>query len=73
MLKGEFVVVAMNAREWNGKTYYNLKIKIGNFIYDANTNADTYLKLREFERFTGTFSLFGRRTGGLDLRLDGVE
>ena len=74
MFKCQFKFVSGNVREYQGKQYFNVELKIGDHIYSGSATANVYTQLREFEQYNGVFTLFRIRGGnGYRLELSGLE
>lgn len=74
MFKGVFKFISGNVREYQGKQYFNVELKIGNYLYSGSTNAEVFTKLKEFEEYRGVFNLFRIKNGnGYRLELSGLE
>lgn len=69
-----FKFVSGNVREYQGKQYYNIEVKIGNNLYSGSTSAEVFIQLKEFQEYRGKFSLYRMRGGiGYRLELSGLE
>lgn len=74
MFKCQFKFVSGNVREYQGKQYFNIEVKIGSNLYSGSATADVYGQLREFEQYNGVFTLYRMRGGnGYRLELSGLE